>query len=1160
MSEEATSRHLRGATELMLVVPIRSGFVKTPMGSVSVAFRLKTLLDTLYELRRKVVEEEVVEGKGPIESLRSIYTTQWAVVEDAVDPKLILTACFDRSWEDYVSILVQGTGDLLDAIFCHCVGFGGRSCAEGFESFSSFLREHQLPVSFFHTGMPDMTIDDIRLARKQRKAPATSMNPADVTIGSPIQEGEGSPAPDLLKETTLDPLKAMFPDVTEFGDKGGRTAKVIYENAMLQLSGRKAAKAVAPAADPVTLGADALGSIQGGILRGYDKQTHGCALLIAYDGTSSPQALLGHLSTLMTTEARATQVIGDKGTLINVFLTHAGLRRLGLDDATLALFPKEFREGMQGRAGLVGDVGPNAAVRQQLPKANASGAPGGQDIPLESVDVVVVLQRYIESTEPDVDWAPPNHPLYPDVTNLALGEHGGRLLHVQTLRRRWEKEGENAFYREHFGFRDSGNPSSGSQPVPNASFLGSLLVPSVPDRDRVNLGEFLLGYPDALGGSASAAAKNAVLFTNSTFLVMRKLEQDAAAFNAFAAANADRVAQAGRCPFGTPPATAATIKALVVGREFDSGRSLTGAADNDFSFAGEASPGERVPLHAHIRRANPRTTGPSPIPRILRRGFAYGRPYVEGDASSDRGLLFMAYNANIGRQFEVVQRWLNGGNSTGLSSAENDVLTGVPQGLGVKRWVNANGPLALDDPAKELVTLRWGFYLFAPSKDALQLLASGNPAPGGGASVSDLDAGRQLLARLSALEGENQRRAWQQILEAREYKLEAKRVWEAIRVDEGGVFDAGSYGLLVGTVEGATVVLGDDGRKFSAREYWQRLGESIGEHYLGFDPRPGAMPAAGDRDVRFEAKSALVEYAQLSTDPNAYIMGLPAESAYQLALGFARRTLAEIKQLLPGPMDLAFFASATVGRLAHAWIGTPLPDDCFALDMARFTANFATVSVSTFQTYPDEALRAEARKCGQTLHAAYAGQRGRMKGMASTLTGKNQEQVELAMIGAIVGFAAPAIECIVSTIVQSMNTGNLGTLQELGAVPTEERKTPLLLALTEVLSIAPVPSILYRTALAGAVVGGHTASAGSLVVVGLQSVCADAGDPNVPLRWMFGGDHGGVSGAGPPHGCPARNLVLQALAGVLAAVVELEDVKPEGATSISFGVPKAYLP
>jgi hypothetical protein len=664
---------------------------------------------------------------------------------------------------------------------------------------------------------------------------------------------------------------------------------------------------------------------------------------------------------------------------------------------------------------------------------------------------------------------------------------------------------------------------------------------------------------------ASAAEKKPDLFKNGSFLVMRKLEQDVAAFNEFAAGNADKVAKV--CPVSSPPVTAATIKSLVVGRDLQSGRSLTGAADNDFSYAGEKRPGEKVPLHAHIRRSNPRTTGSSPIPRILRRGFSYGRPYSAGDQTSDRGLLFMAYNANIGRQFEVVQRWLNGGNSTGRSSAENDVVTGVPQLPGVKRWVNVDGSLvALDGPAKNLVTLRWGFYLFAPSKNALELLAGGRPAARTSApGADDLEAGRQILADLRKLGPEKQRAAWQEILEGRQSKLQARQLWEAIRVDENGVLDAGEYGLLVGTVEAATAVLGDDGKKFSVREYWQRLGESIGEHYLGFDRLPGAMPAAGDRDVRFEAKSALVTYAQLSADPNAYIASIAAGSGYRSALNVARQTLKELKQI-PGPMDLEVFALATVGRLAHEWVGTPLPVNCSAPDMARFMENFALVSVSTFQTYPDASLRALARKSGQTLRLAYAAARGRMDGMASKLTEKNQELVELAMIGAIVGFAAPAVECIVSTLVQLMNAGGLASLaEELGSVPTDDRKWQLLAVLTDILLDAPVPSILYRTALDNAVVGARTAAPGSCVVVGLQSVCADAANKSSePLQWMFGGTHGGISGTGyapfpnPPHGCPARNLVLQALAGVLAAVVELEGIKRDGAASISFELPETY--
>jgi deferrochelatase/peroxidase EfeB len=77
--------------------------------------------------------------------------------------------------------------------------------------------------------------------------------------------------------------------------------------------------------------------------------------------------------------------------------------------------------------------------------------------------------------------------------------------------------------------------------------------------------------------------------------------------------------------------------------------------------------GRRCPLDAHVRKAYPRggaKRGHDDDPerhRLLRRGRLYGPAEEASAAGEERGLLFMALNADIARQFEHVQgRFANG--------------------------------------------------------------------------------------------------------------------------------------------------------------------------------------------------------------------------------------------------------------------------------------------------------------------------------------------------------------------------------------------------------------------------------------------------------------------------------------------------------------------
>jgi len=95
----------------------------------------------------------------------------------------------------------------------------------------------------------------------------------------------------------------------------------------------------------------------------------------------------------------------------------------------------------------------------------------------------------------------------------------------------------------------------------------------------------------------------------------------------------------------------------MIGRVRDTGAPLGGTSEFEDPRYDLDPKGERIPLNAHIRMANPRTPATAGE-RILRRGFSYHRGFDEA-GQLDQGLLFVAYNRNPSKQFAVIQNRLN---------------------------------------------------------------------------------------------------------------------------------------------------------------------------------------------------------------------------------------------------------------------------------------------------------------------------------------------------------------------------------------------------------------------------------------------------------------------------------------------------------------------
>jgi deferrochelatase/peroxidase EfeB len=94
------------------------------------------------------------------------------------------------------------------------------------------------------------------------------------------------------------------------------------------------------------------------------------------------------------------------------------------------------------------------------------------------------------------------------------------------------------------------------------------------------------------------------------------------------------------------------------GRRRDSGAPLDGSHEDDLPDYAADPVGNAIPLTAHMRRANPRTPDTAGS-RLHRRPYNYDRG-VDAVGDLDMGLVFVAYQQDIERQFAATQKRLEG--------------------------------------------------------------------------------------------------------------------------------------------------------------------------------------------------------------------------------------------------------------------------------------------------------------------------------------------------------------------------------------------------------------------------------------------------------------------------------------------------------------------
>ncbi len=1246
MNPYVPSKSLATASELLVVGNMRRELVPYRF-TMTYATRLGALLKTFHGIRKRGLE--TYEGglySGPIDLLQTLYFFQWTVFDEG--QRMLLAVKFDRPFETYFRRLVDIGGPVLDAILCHCEEYEGHSCWESYDGFSEWGRKHQIESHLFAGAQPDLTVDDIRYLKDMEQLQRRSIDPAQLADAmrrlkiADVEEQAAEAAarePERARAQALRVIDAMFalspffPDGKSPSDNDSRDRFFLHRLTKSLVSTfdpksvtERERKAHARALEwfesevtwkslscvPTPRPAPKKGTIQAGILSPYRDITHGRIALLRFMAPGAGNALLGQMlkQKLITLNARDVDPNGKKPStenrqgdvVTNVSLSVGALRTLGLSETEMRRFPTEFREGMDQRAGPLGDLGPNNPQNWSLPKDAQ-----GREIQLTSIDMMVTMRiaavwpsksrkhvpRALTDAGAKIDKA---------VASLtALAAKCG--VEVMTVEHVHHHRADDGKVREHFGFADGI-----SQPALEPRADGE---PNY-ERDTVRLGEALIGYANERLDADKLPDANDdmdMVLDSGTFQVVRKLRQDVDGFHRFVTQTNGRIDREvieakimGRSRDGTP--LVQDHEAAHVGHDY-----------NDFDYASDPD-GDICPFSAHTRRTNPRepklVRGKNrngaheilPTARILRRGFSYGPRYTPQTKNAERGLFFTCFNASIAEQFEVVQRWISGGNITHIYSKHDDPLMGLaePNEKRFFRFQHNGATENLPLPADPLVKLEWGLYLFTPSAKALKTLAERNPAQ---RYIGDVPAnvkrGAEAIAKLNMYESyvrylatlppkpgedpidphERACYAWKAALE----DIGAKRqdvtddIWAAVNTLHGGVLRT-PFGVLVGSAKHVMTVFKDKGETFSVRSNWERMRYALGELYLGMDPKPGDMEQTGADDgeeklhAEFRKAIGKDQYKRDSKIPNAWMYSaVDRAKAFTDSCATAQRWLEDVQPDQPDPdvIDLRAFCNDVLGDLAQTWFGLPT-DGTIDIggqpgEKPNVPDDLVPVSLYFFGPKPADVVAEEAQDRGNALTRAVEIWVDKVwdNPPADTLLAHLKASGEfdkgrsaVTVAGTTSGFVGPTggmlLRALAAWSERVMNGGREG--QELweiqrnllGAIARNKGNLDLKtaeLALYEALVLtmktAPAPDLLHRVAIKSTKLGTFDIKSGDRLVLGIGSAARD--DPK-SAKVLFGGDYKGPKTA-TAHACPGQEMAWGVMLGMIATLLSRTTLEPE---------------
>jgi deferrochelatase/peroxidase EfeB len=399
--------------------------------------------------------------------------------------------------------------------------------------------------------------------------------------------------------------------------------------------------------------------------------------------------LAGLIDKVGTAKAVGSSLVDSRW--VSIGFTWNGLQALGLNGASAATFPEEFRQGMAARAPILGTTGASHPDRW-------IGGLASQDLHA----IVILFARDVSERE----RCRQEHESY-----LAQCE-GVECLSFLDL----EAIPPFDHAHEHFGYRDRL-----SQPV----IEGIGVEPTPGSGSPLKAGEFFLGYPDE-EGLIPELPQPEILSRNGSYVAYLRMEEHVGAFRDFLRTH------------GETPEKQEWIAAKLMGR-WRSGAPLVLAPDkdnpalgadpkrtNDFNYAQQDPYGYGCPLGSHIRRMNPRDTAVNMNRRkMIRRGGTYGPPLPEGapEDGQERGIAAFIGCASLVRQFEFAMNvWANDPNFHELGN-ERDPVFGTQDGT-FDMTIPKRPIRQKIKGLPAFTTIRGGAYFFLPGIRALRHLAS----------------------------------------------------------------------------------------------------------------------------------------------------------------------------------------------------------------------------------------------------------------------------------------------------------------------------------------------------------------------------------------------------------------------------------------------------